>query len=52
MIALGISLVGLMVPIESYLAPGGLGQRAVGRARGLLSGVILVALLSTPPLFA
>jgi MFS family permease len=55
MIALGISLIGLfgglMVPIESYLAPRIFGQRAVGRAMGLLSGVILVALLSTPPLF-
>ena len=36
---------------RSYLAPRVFGQKAVGRAMGLLSGVILVALLSTPPLF-
>jgi len=40
-----------MVPMESYLAPRVFGQRIVGRAMGLLTGVILVALLSTPPLF-
>jgi MFS family permease len=55
MIALGVTFIGLfgglMVPIESYLAPRIFGQRAVGRAMGMLSGVILVALLSTPPLF-
>jgi len=55
MIALGISIIGLfgglMVPTEAYLVPRVFGQRAVGRAMGLLSGVILVALLSTPPLF-
>ena len=54
-IALGVAIVGLfggmMVPTESYLAPRVFGQRAVGRALGLLSGTILVALLSTPPLF-
>lgn len=54
-IALGVSIIGLfggmMVPIESYIAPRVFGQRAIGRAMGLLSGVILVALLSTPPLF-
>lgn len=54
-ILLGVAIVGLfgglMVPIESFLAPRVFGQRAVGRAMGLLSGVILVALLSTPPLF-
>lgn len=54
-IVLGVSLIGLfgglMVPIESYLAPRVFGQRAVGRAMGLLSGVILVAMLTTPPLF-
>ncbi|MET0240163.1 MAG: MFS transporter [Sphingobium sp.] len=42
---------GLMVPIESYIAPRVFGQRAVGKAMGLLSGVILIALLSTPPIF-
>lgn len=54
-IAFGVAITGLfgglMVPIESFLAPRVFGQRAVGRAMGLLSGVILVALLSTPPLF-
>ena len=54
-IALGVAVIGLfggmMVPIESFLAPRVFGQRAVGRAMGLLSGVILVALLCTPPLF-
>lgn len=54
-IALGVGLTGLfgglMVPIESYLAPRVFGQQAVGRAMGLLAGLILVALLSTPPLF-
>jgi len=54
-IALGVALIGLfgglMVPTESYLAPRVFGQRAVGRAMGLLTGVTLLALLSTPPLF-
>lgn len=54
-IALGVAITGLlggfMVPIESYLAPRIFGQRAVGRAMGLLSGTILVFMLATPPLF-
>lgn len=54
-IALGVGMIGLfgglMVPIESYLAPRVFGQRIVGRAMGLISGTILLALLSTPPLF-
>jgi len=54
-IALGVAMIGMlggmMVPIESYLAPRVFGQRAVGKAMGLLSGVILVGALSTPPLF-
>lgn len=54
-IALGVALTGLfgglMVPMESYLAPRVFGQRIVGRAMGLLTGVILLALLTTPPLF-
>jgi predicted MFS family arabinose efflux permease len=54
-IALGVAFIGLfgglMVPTESYLAPRVFGQRAVGRAMGLLTGVTLLALLSTPPLF-
>jgi len=54
-IALGVALTGLfgglMIPMESYLAPRVFGQRSVGRAMGMLTGVILLALLSTPPLF-
>jgi MFS family permease len=55
MILLGIAVIGLfggmMVPIEAFLAPRVFGRRAVGKAMGLLSGTILIALLSTPPLF-
>jgi MFS family permease len=54
-IALGVAITGLfgglMIPIESYIAPRIFGQQAVGRAMGLLSGTILIALLATPPLF-
>lgn len=54
-IALGVACIGifggLMVPIESFIAPRVFGQRAVGRAMGLLSGTILVFMLATPPLF-
>jgi MFS family permease len=54
-IALGIGIVGmfggLMLPIESYIAPRVFGQRAAGRAMGLLAGTIMVALLISPPLF-
>ena len=54
-IALGVALAGLfgglMIPMESYLAPRIFGQSAVGRAMGLLAGVILLGLLCTPPLF-
>lgn len=54
-IALGVSLAGLfgglMIPMESYLAPRIFGTRIVGRAMGLLSGVVLIAMLCTPPLF-
>ena len=54
-ILIGVGVIGLfgglMVPIESYLAPRIFGVRAVGRAMGLLAGTILVALLFTPPLF-
>jgi MFS family permease len=54
-IAIGIGIVGmfggLMVPIESYLAPRIFGQRAVGKAMGLLAGTILLTLLISPPLF-
>lgn len=55
MIALGVSLVGLlggfMIPVESYIVPRVFGQRAVGLAMGLLSGTILIVMLTTPPLF-
>lgn len=55
MIALGVAITGLfgglMVPVESYIAPRIFGQRAVGQAMGLLTGTILIALLATPPLF-
>lgn len=55
MIAFGVMLTGLfgglMVPMESYLAPRIFGQRVVGKAMGLLAGTILIAMLCTPPLF-
>lgn len=55
MIVLGVALVGIlggfMIPVESYIAPRVFGQRAVGRAMGLLSGTILIVMLTTPPLF-
>ena len=51
-IALGVSLVGLlggfMMPVESFIAPRIFGQRAVGKAMGLLSGAILIAMLLSP----
>lgn len=54
-IALGVGLVGLfgglMVPLQSLLIPRIFGERAVGRAMGLMSTVTLCALLATPPLF-
>ncbi len=54
-IVLGVALIGLfgglMVPIESYLAPRVFGARVVGRAIGLLAGTILVALLLSPLVF-
>lgn len=54
-IAFGVAIAGLfgglMIPAESYLAPRVFGQRAVGRAMGLLSGTILLAMLATPPIF-
>jgi MFS family permease len=55
LIAAGVGIVGLfgglMVPLESMLGARVFGRDAVGRAVGLLSMVLLVALLSTPPLF-
>ena len=54
-IVIGLAFIGLfgglMVPIESYLAPRVFGVRAVGKAMGLLAGTILVVLLFTPPFF-
>ena len=54
-IAAGVGLIGLfgglMVPLQSLLVPRIFGERAVGRAMGLLSMVTLCALLVTPPLF-
>lgn len=54
-IVLGIATIGLfggmMVPLESFLASRVFGQRVVGKAMGLISGTILIALLFTPPLF-
>ena len=55
MIALGIALIGLlggfMVPLQSLLVPRIFGDRVVGRAMGLMSMVLLVAMLASPPLF-
>lgn len=55
LIAVGVGVIGLfgglMVPLESMLGARVFGRDAVGRAVGLLSMVLLVALMSTPPLF-
>jgi MFS family permease len=52
---IGVILVGcfggLMVPMQSFLAPKIFGVQSVGRAMGCLSMVMLCALLATPPLF-
>lgn len=54
-IATGVGIVGLfgglMIPLESMLGARVFGRNAVGRAVGLLSMVLLFALLLTPPLF-
>lgn len=54
-IALGVGMIGLfggmMVPLESFMAPRVFGQQIVGKAMGMISGTILIALLATPPLF-
>lgn len=54
-IAAAVGLIGLfggmMVPLESMLGARVFGRDAVGRAVGLLSMVLLVFLMSTPPLF-
>jgi MFS family permease len=55
MIAAGVGLIGLlggiMVPMQSLLVPRIFGDRVVGRAMGLITAVMLCALLATPPLF-
>lgn len=40
-----------MVPMQSLLVPRIFGDRVVGRAMGLITAVMLCALLATPPLF-
>lgn len=54
-IALAVGVIGMfggmMVPLESMLGARVFGRDAVGRAVGLLSMVLLVFLMSTPPLF-
>jgi MFS family permease len=54
-IALGVAGVGffggLMLPMESFLAPQIFGTAIIGRAMGLLTAVVLLVLLTTPPLF-
>lgn len=55
MIAAGVSFVGLAggitTPMQSYLIPRIFGPHCVGRAYGLMSTVMFLFLLSTPPLF-
>jgi MFS family permease len=54
-VATGVGIIGLfgglMIPLESMLGARVFGRNAVGRAVGLLSMVLLFALLLTPPLF-
>ncbi len=54
-IVIGVALLGLagglMLPMEAYLVPKVFGKQVVGRAMGVLTGVILVVMLCTPPLF-
>jgi MFS family permease len=55
MIALGVGLIGLfgglMVPLQGFLVPRIFGQHVVGRVSGILSFVVLLGLLATPPVF-
>jgi MFS family permease len=55
LIVAGLVLIGVfggfMIPLQSFLVPRIFGERVVGRAMGLLSMVMLVALLASPPLF-
>ncbi len=54
-IVTGVALIGMfggmMVPMQSYLMPRIFGEQVVGRAYGLMSGVMLLALMTTPSLF-
>jgi MFS family permease len=55
MIALGVALIGLfgglMVPLQGFLVPRIFGQQVVGRVSGVLTFVVLIGLLVTPPIF-
>ncbi|MEY2944106.1 MAG: hypothetical protein RLY97_2120, partial [Pseudomonadota bacterium] len=55
MIAAGVSFVGLaggiMTPMQSYLIPRIFNVQSVGRAYGLMSTVMFVFLMATPPIF-
>jgi MFS family permease len=42
---------GFMIPLQSLLVPMIFGERVVGRAMGLMSMVLLIAGLASPPLF-
>ena len=54
-IVVGVSMIGLfggmMVPMQSLLMPRIFGEQVVGKAYGLMSGVTLLALMTTPALF-
>jgi len=54
-IAAAVSLIGLFggmaLPIQSLLVPRVFGEKIVGRVMGLLSFVMLLVLLASPPLF-
>ena len=54
-IVTGVSMIGLfggmMVPMQSLLMPRIFGEHVVGKAYGLMSGVTLLALMTTPALF-
>jgi len=51
----GVGLIGMfggiMVPMQSLLMPRIFGENVVGKAYGLMSGVTLLALMTTPALF-
>jgi sugar phosphate permease len=55
MIALGVSLIGIFAglsqPLQGILVPRIFGQQVIGRATGLLTFVMLVFSLSSPPAF-